>query len=78
MTDINHPVYRRLSKQLSGTRKTLTQACRDADVDIDDVDDNYLGQVIQQCSHCDIWGTQHKTDRDANPVCVLCLRLVGA
>lgn len=76
MTDTN-PIYRKLTKQLAGTRKTLTQACRDADVDIEDVDDYYLGQAVQQCSHCDIWGTQHKTDRDDNPVCVLCLRLVG-
>lgn len=76
MTDTN-PQYRRLVKQLTGTRKTLTQACRDADTDLEDVDDYYLGLVIQQCSHCDIWGTQHKTDRDLNPVCALCLRLVG-
>lgn len=76
MTDIN-PIYRRLSKQLTGTRKTLTQACRDAGVDLEDVDDYYLGKVVQQCSHCDIWGTQHKLDRDDNPVCPLCLRLVG-
>lgn len=76
MTDTN-PIYRRLTKHLTGTRKTLTQACRDADVDIDDVDDHYLGLVVQQCSHCDIWGTQHQVDRDDNPVCSLCLRLVG-
>lgn len=76
MTDTN-PQYKRLVKQLVGTRKTLTQACRDADMDIEDVDDYYLGQVVQQCAHCDIWGTQHKPDSDLNPVCNLCLRLVG-
>ena len=76
MTDIS-PSYRRLSKYLTGTRKTLTQACRDLDIDIEDVDDSYLGKVVQQCSHCDIWGRQHINDRDDNPVCALCLRLVG-
>lgn len=77
MTDTN-PIYRKLAKQLKGTRKTLTQACRDADVDIEDVDDYYLGKVVSQCTHCDIWGSQHKPDLDDNPICGLCLRLVGA
>ena len=54
------------------------QACRDVDIDLDDVDDYFLDKVILQCSHCDIWGTQHKPDLDQNPICTLCSRLVGA
>jgi hypothetical protein len=71
------PTYRKLTKSLSGTRKTLTQACRDVGVDIDDVDDGLLSTFVSQCSHCDIWGTVHVEDKDENPVCVLCYSLVG-
>jgi hypothetical protein len=76
MTDTN-PTYRRLTKQLSGTRKTLTQACIDAGVDIEDVDDYLLEQWCRECSHCGIWGTDHKTDTDDFPVCRICFGLVG-
>ena len=76
MTDIN-PTYRRLTKQLNGTRKTLTQACRDADVDLDDIDDGLLETYCKECSHCGIWGTDHVLDEDQFPVCKLCFSLVG-
>lgn len=72
------PRYRKLVKNLSGTRKTLMQACRDVDIELEEVDDSILDKAILQCSHCDIWGTQHKPDLDHNPICGLCLRLVGA
>lgn len=71
------PTYRKLSKTLAGTRKTLTQACRDAGVDMDDIDDGVLNETIAQCSHCDVWGTTHIEDKDENPVCILCYSLVG-
>lgn len=77
MTDISPP-YRRLIKQLKNTRKTLVQGCRDADVDLEYIDDTQLDKVIKQCTHCDIWGTQHAPDLDDNPICGVCLRLVGA
>ena len=70
-------MYKRLTKQLSGTRKTLTQACIDAGVDIEDIDDALLSEAIKECSHCDIWGTSHKEDTEGFPVCALCFRLVG-
>ena len=54
------------------------QACRDVDIELEEVDDSILDKAILQCSHCDIWGTQHKPDLDHNPICGLCLRLVGA
>lgn len=76
MTDTN-PIYRRLAKALNGTRKTLTQVCLERDIDLDVVEDQYLAQVISQCSHCDVWVTQPVFDRDENPVCGLCYRLVG-
>lgn len=76
MIDTNQ-MYRRLTKRLSGTRKTLTEACRDADIDIELVDDYLLEQHVQECSHCGIWGTNHRRDSDEFPVCQLCFSLVG-
>jgi hypothetical protein len=77
MTDIN-PTYQRLAKNLSGTRKTLAEVCRELNIDTDSIDDELLLEYISECSHCDIWGTTHKRDEDDFPVCGLCLRLVGA
>ena len=76
MTDIN-ATYRRLQKHLNKTRKTLTQVCRELDIDIDDVDDGLLQEHIDQCSHCNIWALDLIEDTDNNPVCALCFRLVG-
>ena len=70
-------MYKRLAKHLTGTRKTLTQGCIDAGIDIEDIEDGLLSEVASECSHCDIWGTNHKEDIDGFPVCVLCFRLVG-
>ena len=77
MTDIN-PTYKRLAKNLSGTRKTLTEICSELDIDIDSIDDSLLSEYVSECSHCDIWGTTHRLDEDSFPVCTLCLRLVGS
>ena len=76
MTDINQ-MYKRLTNKLKGSRKTLTEACQDAGIDIEDVDDYLLEQYCKECSHCGIWGTEHKTDSDQFPVCRLCFGLVG-
>jgi hypothetical protein len=77
MTDINL-TYQRLAKNLSGTRKTLVQICRELDIDIDNIEDDMLCEYVNECSHCDIWGTTHRRDEDDFPVCVLCLKLVGS
>ena len=76
MTDISQQ-YKRLAKNLSGTRKTLAEVCQDLNIDIDYIDDSELSHYVSECSHCDIWGTNHRLDTDDFPVCVLCLRLVG-
>lgn len=76
MTDTNQ-TYKRLSKRLTGTRKTLTEACRDAGIDIEDVDDAVLEQYCSECSNCGIWGTDHRTDSDGFPICKLCFGLIG-
>lgn len=76
MTDTNQ-MYRRLSRGLNKTRKTLSQVCTDLDIDIDSVDDYLLEQHIQECSHCGIWGTDHREDEDRFIVCKLCFSLVG-
>lgn len=76
MTDTNQ-TYKRLTKRLTGTRKTLTEACRDAGIDIEDVDDHLLESYCCECSHCGIWGSDHRTDADNFPVCRICFGLVG-
>jgi hypothetical protein len=76
MTDTNQQ-YRRLTKSLNKTRKTLSQVCKELDIDIDDVDDFLLEQHVQECSHCGIWGTDHRQDEDSFAVCNLCFGLVG-
>ena len=75
MTDTNQ--YKRLAKKLDRTRKTLTEACKELGIDIDFVDDFDLEQHIQECSHCGIWGIDHRRDSDDFPVCRLCFSLVG-
>ena len=76
MTDTSPP-YRRLAKALNGTRKSLSQACYDLDIDMDAVDDATLQNAIDQCSHCNIWSDKLVEDQDGMPICKLCDRLVG-
>lgn len=76
MIDTNQ-TYRRLAKALNGTRKTLSQVCRDLDISIDDVHDDLLQNTIDQCSHCNIWSNKLIEDLDGMPICTLCERLVG-
>ena len=77
MIDINS-TYRRLSKHLNKTRKTLTQVCRELEIDISEVEDYYLQKEIDQCSHCDLWSKELKDDLDGNPICPVCYDLIGA
>jgi hypothetical protein len=76
MTDTN-PKYKRLAKYLNKTRKTLSEVCVDLDIDIDTIEDEVLDRHTQECSHCGIWGHDHREDSDAFPVCKLCFSLVG-
>ena len=76
MTDTNQ-IYKRLTKRLHKTRKTLSEACYELGIAIDDVDDFLLEQHIQECSHCGVWGVDHRSDADDFPVCKLCYSLVG-
>lgn len=75
MIDTNN--YKRLARRLNKTRKTLSEACVELGIDIDDVDDFDLDQHIQECSHCGVWGDKHKEDEDGFLVCPLCFNLVG-
>lgn len=76
MTDTNHQ-YKRLAKYLSRTRKTLFEACRELDIDIEYVDDHTLEQHVCECSHCGIWGTDHLLDLDGFPLCKVCEKISG-
>lgn len=75
MTDTNP--YSRLRAYLNKTRVNLSDACYELDIDIDTIDDSVLETHITECSHCGIWGTDHKLDEDEFPVCKLCFSLVG-
>ena len=75
MIDTNQ--YKRLAKRLNKTRKTLSEACLELNIPLDEVDDFELDQHIQECSHCGIWGTDHRYDEDEFLVCKLCFSLVG-
>lgn len=76
MTDIS-PNYKRLARILNKTRKSLTQTCYELGIDIDDIEDQILVSIIDQCSHCNIWSQQLVLDLDENPICPVCLRLTG-
>jgi hypothetical protein len=76
MTDTNQ-TYKRLTKKLVGTRKTLQEVCRDAGIDIDDIDDGILEQHCCECAHCGIWGRDHKLDEDEFFVCKVCFSVLG-
>ena len=76
MTDSSQQ-YRRLAKALNGTRKTLSQVCRDLGIDMDNVEDELLQRAIDQCSHCNVWSNKLIEDLDGMPICTLCERLVG-
>lgn len=75
MTDTN---YKRLTKALNKTRKSLTQTCHELGIDVDQVEDHILMEHIDQCSHCNIWDTALVLDLDDNPICKTCYNLVGA
>ena len=55
----------------------MTQTCHELGIDVDDIEDHILVEVIDQCSHCNIWSQQLVLDLDENPVCPTCVRLTG-
>jgi hypothetical protein len=69
--------YKRLARVLNKTRKSLTRTCHELGIDVDEIEDHILMEVIDQCSHCNIWSQQLVLDLDLNPVCPVCVRLTG-
>jgi hypothetical protein len=69
--------YKRLTKLLNKTRKPLLQACQELNLDVDMLDYDVFEKHCSQCTHCDIWGTTHVPDLDYNPICKVCLDIVG-
>lgn len=65
----------KLERALIRTRKTIQQACKEVDVDIDDAEIF----EIEQCSSCSIWVKfEHlKEDLDMNPICQNCYDTYG-
>lgn len=70
-------MYKRLTKHLDRTRRSLWEVCRDIGIDYDDVDIYSLEKHIMQCTHCDIWTKHPVEDLDGNPICSVCLGISG-
>lgn len=64
-----------VEKVLYRTRKTLTQACKEAGVEFD----SDIIKEIQECSHCGIWYKLNQLipDLDKNPICNNCNHFYG-
>lgn len=69
--------YTELENSLLGTRRALSTACNDLDIDINDIDP--LNLMATQCSSCGIWHRSHNIidDLDSNPICRYCEDLMG-
>jgi hypothetical protein len=76
MTDINQQ-YLKLIKVLNGTRKSLTELCLEANINVRDIEYDLLQLHIDQCSHCNIWTTKPIDDLDGNPICKVCEQIAG-
>jgi hypothetical protein len=74
MIDTNQ-IYQQLSKSLNKTRKSLSEACNE--LNIDNVNFELLQPIIDQCSHCNIWSNTLVPDLDNNPICKVCVNLSG-
>lgn len=70
-------LYTALEDSLLGTRRALVNACRDLDIDIEDIDTHNL--MCMQCSSCFVWHRSSNIidDLDMNPICKYCEELMG-
>ncbi len=68
-------MYKRLSAELKGTRRSLTEICDEMGIDYDEVEFDKL--LVGQCSHCNTWSDRLIPDLDDNPICRFCVDLVG-
>lgn len=70
-------MYQILTKHLNKTHKPLYQVCKDLDIDMDSLDVQELSKHIDQCTHCGVWSKQLVPDLDDNPICPICVKLIG-
>jgi len=68
-------MYRRLAARLQNTRMNWWEACEDLGLDYNQVDPEQI--PLEQCAHCDIWGSNLIADLDFNPICYYCRDLAG-
>ena len=70
-------MYQTLTKHLNKTHKPLYQVCNELGIDIDSLDVQELSKHIDQCTHCGVWSKQLVPDLDDNPICPICVKLIG-
>jgi len=70
-------MYQILTKHLNKTHKSLYQVCKDLGIDMDALDVQELSKHIDQCTHCGVWSKQLVPDLDDNPICPICVKLIG-
>jgi len=70
-------MYQILTKHLNKTHKPLYQVCKDLGIDMDSLDVQELSKHIDQCTHCGVWSKQLVPDLDDNPICPICVKLIG-
>ncbi len=68
-------MYKRLAKELNGTRRSLTEVCDEMGIDYDEIEFEKLS--VGQCSHCSTWSSRLIPDLDGNPICRFCVDLIG-
>lgn len=73
---VGNTLNKKLIKELTGTRRRLSEVCEDLGIDYDDILESG-GFGIEQCSHCNIWSTKLIPDLDNNPICPVCVSLIG-
>ena len=44
---------------------------------MDALDVQELSKHIDQCTHCGVWSKQLVPDLDDNPICPICVKLIG-
>ena len=70
-------MYQTLTKHLNKTHKPLYQVCNELGIDMDSLDVQELSKHIDQCTHCGVWSKQLVPDLDDNPICPICVKLIG-
>jgi hypothetical protein len=70
-----NPLSKKLVKLLNGTHKNLRDVCEDLGIDYDDLTEEEL--PINRCTDCGVWSLNLVPDLDDNPICPVCVTMLG-